>query len=131
LTGGWMVLVAVPLILLGFNIADHIRDANAFIKDVQVDGLPPPPGWLIGLPLVGERLASLWATLDEQGVAWMAAVRPYIGQVGNWLLARSAQIGGGMLELALSLILVFFFYRDGPRLAGLVYRMLHRLIGDR
>jgi predicted PurR-regulated permease PerM len=124
LTGGWMLLVAVPLVLLGFNIADHIRDANAFIKDVQVDGLPPPPHWLIGLPMVGERLGSLWQALDEQGSAWMATARPYAGQVGNWLLARSAQLGGGMLELALSLVL-------GPRLAELVYRMLHRLIGDR
>src|SRR5690606_32299087 len=111
LTGCWMILVAVPLILLGFNIADHIRDANAFIKDVQVDGLPPAPDWLPGIPLVGDRLLDWWNTLDEQGAAFFASLRPYAGQVGNWLLARSAQIGGGMLELALSLVLVFFFYR--------------------
>lgn len=131
LTGCWMILVAVPLILLGFNIADHIRDANAFIKDVQVDGLPPAPHWLAGVPLVGERLLDFWNTLDEQGAAFLATLRPYAGQVGNWLLARSAQIGGGMLELALSLVLVFFFYRDGPKLAQLALRALHRLIGDR
>ena len=29
LTFSWMVLVAVPLVWLGFNIADQIRDANA------------------------------------------------------------------------------------------------------
>jgi predicted PurR-regulated permease PerM len=45
LTVGWMLLVAVPLVWLGFNLADHVRDAVAFIKDVQVDGLPEaPPG---------------------------------------------------------------------------------------
>ena len=37
LTMGWMVLVAAPLVWLGFNLADHVRDATAFIKDVQVD----------------------------------------------------------------------------------------------
>ena len=131
LTGCWMVLVAVPLILLGFNIADHIQSANHFIKDVQVDGFPPPPAWLLSLPLVGESLAEMWDSLDEQGAALLATVRPYMGQVGNWLLARSAQIGGGMLELALSLILVFFFYRDGPRLSAFVFSMLYRLIGER
>jgi predicted PurR-regulated permease PerM len=131
LTAGWMLLVAVPLVLLGFNIADHIRDANVFIREVQVDGLPPAPTWLVELPLVGERLAALWTTLDNQGAALFASIRPYVGQVGNWLLARSARIGTGMLELALSLVLVFFFYRDGPRLAALAHRMLHRLIGER
>ncbi|HLD67704.1 MAG TPA: AI-2E family transporter [Pseudomonas sp.] len=131
LTLVWMVLVAVPLVWLGFNLADHIRDATVFLKEVQVDGLPTPPTWLASIPLVGERLVGLWLTIDQQGSALFAAVRPYLGQVGNWLLARSAQIGGGMLELVLSLVLVFFFYRDGPRLSAFVLSLLQRLIGDR
>jgi predicted PurR-regulated permease PerM len=131
LTAGWMLLVAVPLVWLGFNLADHIRDATTLFKDFQGDGLPDPPAWLADLPLVGERLAGLWTRIDEEGAALLASVRPYLGQVGNWLLARSAQIGGGMLELALSLVLVFFFYRDGPRMAAFAHSLLERLIGDR
>lgn len=131
LTGGWVILVAVPLVLLGFNLADHIKDANALVKDLQVDGLPPPPEWLVTLPMVGGRLHDMWLTIDQQGAAFFDTVRPYIGMVGNWLLARSAQIGAGMVELALSLVLVFFFYRDGPRLAVFVHSLLERLIGER
>ncbi|TWE00805.1 putative PurR-regulated permease PerM [Pseudomonas sp. AG1028] len=131
LTGVWIVLVAVPLVMLGFNLADHIRDATAMLKDFQVDGLPPPPGWLASVPMVGDRLVSIWETLDQQGSALFATVQPYLGQVGNFLLVRSAKIGGGFLELALSLILVFFFYRDGPRLAAFVESLLERLIGER
>ena len=131
LTLGWMLLVAAPLVWLGFNLADHVRDATAFIKDVQVDGLPEAPVWLGSVPLVGERLVGIWNSIDQQGAALMVSIKPYLGQVGNWLLARSAQIGGGMVELALSLILVFFFYRDGPRLAAFAESLLQRLIGDR
>lgn len=131
LTGVWIVLVAVPLVMLGFNLADHIRDATAMIKGFQVEGLPPPPAWLEAVPLVGDRLVSAWETLDQQGSALFATVQPYLGQVGNFLLVRSAKIGGGILELALSLILVFFFYRDGPRLAAFVESLLERLIGER
>ncbi len=129
LTFCWMVLVAVPLVWLGFNIADQIREANALLHDLQVDGLPAPPTWLGELPLIGDSLVTLWSTVHEQGTALLASARPYIGQVGNWLLVRSARIGGGMLELALSLVLVFFFYRDGPRLAAFVHSLLDRLIG--
>jgi predicted PurR-regulated permease PerM len=131
LTLGWMVLVLAPLVWLGFNLADHVRDATAFVKDVQVDGLPDPPTWLAGIPLVGERLVGYWNTIDQQGAALLVSVRPYLGQVGNWLLARSAQIGGGILELTLSIVFVFFFYRDGPRVAAFVLSLLERLIGDR
>ena len=131
LTLGWMLLVAGPLVWLGFNLADHVRDATAFVKDVQVDGLPDPPTWLGSIPFVGERLVGYWTTIDQQGAAMLASVKPYLGQVGNWLLARSAQIGGGILELTLSLVFVFFFYRDGPRLAAFVLSLLERLIGER
>ncbi|QDG59578.1 AI-2E family transporter [Pseudomonas sp. NIBRBAC000502773] len=131
LTLGWMLLVAVPLVWLGFNLADHVRDAVALIKDIQVDGLPEAPTWLAAIPFVGERLVGMWNSIDEQGAALMVSLKPYLGQVGNWLLARSAQIGGGILELTLSLVFVFFFYRDGPRLAMFVHRLLERLIGDR
>jgi predicted PurR-regulated permease PerM len=131
LTLGWMLLVAVPLVWLGFNLADHVRDAVGLIKDIQVDGLPAAPTWLSSIPFVGERLVTMWDSIDQQGAALMVSLKPYLGQVGNWLLARSAQIGGGILELTLSLVFVFFFYRDGPRLAMFVHRLLERLIGDR
>jgi len=131
LTTLWILLVALPLVWLGFNLADHVRDATAFVRDVQVDGLPDTPAWLGGVPLVGPRLVSWWDTLDHQGAALLTTVKPYLGQVGNWLLARSAQIGGGVLELTLSLVFVFFFYRDGPRLAAFVLRLLERLVGER
>ncbi|AIG05552.1 inner membrane protein YdiK [Pseudomonas fluorescens] len=131
LTLGWMLLVAVPLVWLGFNLADHVRDAVTLIKDIQVDGLPEAPDWLGSIPFVGERLVGMWDSIDQQGAALMVTLKPYLGQVGNWLLARSAQIGGGILELTLSLVFVFFFYRDGPRLAMFVHRLLERLIGER
>ncbi|RUQ46905.1 AI-2E family transporter, partial [Corynebacterium pseudodiphtheriticum] len=131
LTLGWMLLVAVPLVWLGFNLADHVRDAVGLIKDIQVDGLPAAPAWLNSIPFVGERLVATWDSIDQQGAALMVSIKPYLGQVGNWLLARSAQIGGGILELTLSLVFVFFFYRDGPRLAVFVHRLLERLIGER
>jgi len=131
LTACWMLLVALPLVWLGFNLADHIRDATAFVRDVQVEGLPEAPAWMAGIPLVGPRLVGIWDTIDQQGAALIASIKPYLGQVGNWLLARSAQIGSGMLELTLSLVFVFFFYRDGPRVAAFVLRLLERLIGLR
>ncbi|WP_044875242.1 AI-2E family transporter [Pseudomonas sp. LFM046] len=131
LTAGWMVLVALPLVWLLGSLADHVRDATVLVKDVQMEGLPPPPDWLQQIPMVGERLVRIWHSIDAQGAAFFASLRPYMGQAGNWLLTRSAQVGGGMVELVLSLVLVFFFYRDGPRMALFVEKALERLIGDR
>lgn len=131
LTGVWIFLIAMPLVWLGFNIADHIREGMELFKNLRVTGIPEAPTWLEKVPFIGDRLVAYWSTLDKQGSVWLANIKPYTGQVGNWLLARSARIGAGILELALSVILVFFFYRDGPRLAAFAEDLLQRLIGDR
>lgn len=131
LTAGWVVLVAVPLLMFGFNLVDYIRELTGLINTLRLEGLPPPPEWLAGLPMIGDELVDLWRTVDQQGLALFATLKPYLGQVGNWLLARSAKLAGGMLELVLSLVLVFFFYRDGPRLERFVQSLLERLIGER
>ncbi|TWH65028.1 putative PurR-regulated permease PerM [Azomonas agilis] len=128
LTCGWMLVVAAPLVWFGFNVADYIMAANTLIRDLQVDGLPPPPPWLINWPF-GEWLVQAWNTVDAQGTALLVSVRPYMIQVGNWLLVNSARLGTGILEIVLSLIFVFFFYRDGPRLAAFIRSLLYRLIG--
>ena len=131
LTAGWIFVVAGPLVWLGFNIADNIRVGTELIKDLRVTGLPDAPEWLANVPMIGDRLLELWQTIDQQGAALFAAAKPYMGQTGNWLLARSASIGAGFLELALSLFLVCFFYRDGPRLALLARELVDRLIKDK
>lgn len=131
LTSAWVLIVAGPLVWLGFNIADHIRTATELIKNLRVTGLPDAPEWLVDMPLIGDRLLEFWMAADQQGAALLAAAKPYMGQTGNWLLSRSASIGSGFLELALSLVLVFFFYRDGPRLAHFVKSLVERLIEDR
>jgi len=131
LTAGWMLIVAVPLTMLGLNLARHVKDAEKLARSLQADGLPPPPDWLAGLPMVGAQLNELWLTIDAQGTALFASIQPYLGGMGNWVLARSAQIGTGVIELVLSLVLVFFFYRDGPRLALIFEHALERLIGVR
>lgn len=131
LTSAWVLIVAGPLVWLGFNIADYIRASTEIINNLRVTGLPDAPEWLIEVPMVGDRLLEAWQAVDEQGAALFLTVKPYMGQTGNWLLARSASIGAGILELALSLVLVFFFYRDGPRLALFAKSLIQRLIKER
>ena len=131
LTAGWVLIVAGPLVWLGFNIADYIRAGTELVKNIRITGLPEAPEWLVKVPMLGDRLLELWQSIDQQGAALLVAAKPYMGQTGNWLLARSASIGAGILELALSLLLVFFFYRDGPRLANFAKSLVQRLIEDR
>lgn len=131
LSSAWILLVAVPVLALGFNLADHVSGVVTLVKDLWVEGLPPVPTWLQGVPLVGNYLVDGWQRIDQESVALSASIKPHLGQIGNWVAIKSAKVGGGLLELGLSLVLVFFFYRDGPALAQFVKSLLTRLIDDR
>ncbi len=131
LTCGWVMLFAIPLFWLGFNLADYIRDGTEMLKNIKMTGMPVEPAWVQQIPVVGEKIHEVWITLDEEGPTLFSGIKPYMGKLGNWLLARSANIAAGMLELTLSLFLVFFFYRDGARLAVFVRALLFRLLAER
>lgn len=131
LTSFWMLLFAVPVLFLVSNLGEHLHQLSGLIKNLWIEGLPPAPLWLKGLPLIGDKALDLWTRVDHEGVAFFSTMRPYLTQVGNWLLARTAQIGGGLLELSLSLVFVFFFYRNGEQIAGFAKSLLERLIGTR
>ena len=41
---------------------------------------------MAGVPLIGDRLIGWWNSIDQQGVAFFYVLKPYVGEVGNWLL---------------------------------------------
>jgi predicted PurR-regulated permease PerM len=131
LTSFWLLLFAAPVLYFALNLGEHLHQLSGLIQNLWVDGLPPPPAWLKDLPLIGDKAVELWQKVDQQGVAFFSTLRPYASQVGHWLLARTAQVGGGLFELSLSLVFVFIFYRSGEQIAAFAKSLLERLIGSR
>jgi len=60
-----------------------------------------------------------------------AAVKPYMSVAGGWLLSVLASIGGGILELLLSVVIAFFLYRDGAAAASYLYALSARIGSER
>ncbi|KJJ11602.1 hypothetical protein HMPREF3150_05670 [Pseudomonas aeruginosa] len=95
LTLGWIVLVALPLIWLGFGLADNVRSLMELLKNLQVEGLPPPPSWMAGVPLIGDRLIGWWDSIDQQGVRSSTCSSPMSARsaTGCWRAARRSAEG--------------------------------------
>lgn len=117
-----------PLFFIGTSLAD---DAAQFVEEMIQAGLPPPPAWLEGLPYVGPWAADIWRTLAAQDLAFSADLTPYLEPFSDAVVSSGLSIGRGLLELILSLIIIFFFYRDGEVAAARLTAINRRIFGHR
>lgn len=132
MTLGLLLLLVLPLWLAIDTIVEH---AGAFADAAQAaveHGLPPPPGWLAGLPMVGERLSALWLQYsvgDAPGLA--AKLTPYAADTGKWVLAQVGSLGGMLIQFLLIVTIAAIFYSGGEGGARLCRRLGRRLAGER
>lgn len=121
----------VPLATVGVSLADSARHLIATARHSLEVGLGPPPAWLGAIPLAGEELVARWNSLASGETQIATAIKPHLALFGDWLVATGEAIGRGTIELLLSLVIAFFFYRDGDIAAARFMTLTRRLAGDR
>lgn len=120
-----------PFVLVGLSLADNVDRVSAMLQRLMEQGVSPPPTWVAGVPLVGEKLYALWlsAATDIRGT--LEPLRDYLPQASKWLLAHGAPLLNGVLQLTLSVFILFFFYRDGDALTLRLDAAMDRIGGSR
>src|SRR5262252_2617814 len=134
------VILLIPLAILGSSLAEQVAQASAWIHHIFSEGFPAPPQWVERIPLIGLQAYQYWQGLGNnttQLLSELASAKVvsdiggYLLPAGEWLLTGAAILGQGTLQLALSLFIAFFFYRDGVEGAGRLNSGARRLWGDR
>jgi predicted PurR-regulated permease PerM len=127
-----LLLLVLPLWLAIDTIVEHADALSAAAQNIVANGLPPAPDWLSGLPLVGERLASLWQQFAAGGAPGLVAkVTPYAADTGKWALAQVGGLGGMLIQFLLIVTIAAILYGTGEGGARLVRRFGRRLAGER
>lgn len=119
-------LVAVALALAD-NVAELGRAASALVKD----GLPDAPGWLADLPLVGQSMHDYWQRFAHNGQRLIEELEKLAKPAQEVALVAGRVVGRGVLDIAISIFLAFFFFVHGEALARRLAVALKRLAGER
>ena len=119
-----------PVALAGVTMSDSAGLLSEKMRAFVQGGLPPPPAFLETVPVIGSRLAQRWRELVEQG-AQSSEVRSLLQRGFHWLLGLAAGLGGGIAQLALSIICSFFFYREGEAALQRLRDILGHVAGER
>jgi predicted PurR-regulated permease PerM len=107
------LLIFLPIVM-GLQQLSEVRDpAMHWISEARESGIPIP-GWLSQAPIAGEYLTDLWkANLsDPRAVAAMFAGLE-TDSVGGWMQSLGGNILHRIFQFGVSLMAVFFIFRDG------------------
>ena len=121
----------LPLAAVGAGLADSVAKVGGMVAVLLREGPPGPPAWVAELPIVGTQLTQRWLELERLGAGWTAELQPYLDTGLDWLLSLGVRLGEAILQVSLSVLVAFFFFRDGAEGARRLDAAVKRLAGDR
>lgn len=122
-----LLALVLPIGYLANNLADSASALFQQLRPSLEHPQPYAPEWVRGLPLVGDALGSFWqrmASSHDEFIGWIAQ---YQEPAKEWALRAAKAVGQGLLQLVLVVVIAFFFYRDGAKLAGMLVTLASRL----
>jgi predicted PurR-regulated permease PerM len=119
----------VPIALLAEAAADHVPPLFAAVRDWRADGLRVPEQ-VKSIPVVGESIYQWLLTLLADRTQSAALLQRALEPAGKLSFALVRLLGDGILQMLLVAFIVFFYYRDGERIAQLTHRISRRLSGQ-
>ena len=125
-----LLVLFIPFFLVGLTFTENIRSAIEWFELHRETGMPPPPEWVERIPLVGARISEYWSTLTESAEPALNWLKPWLKEAGVWLLRHSLDFAHGVFQLAMSMLIAFFLYRDGEGVVAGVREGVQRISGD-
>ena len=105
-------VVVVPFVLIGQSIADNIGDVIAAIRR-PFEQHAQLPAWITNLPYIGPHISGYVNSLINDPEMRKAQLNSLIDPLKSFGVTLGKSLGGGLLQIILSLLICFFFYRDG------------------
>jgi predicted PurR-regulated permease PerM len=126
LTAALLVPTAGMAVLLRTELGDAYRDIVAALSRQQ--GLPEG---LLHLPLVGHWLQELNDRMLSDPQALRNTLQTLFNNSYGQITGIVGNVGRNLGKLFITVISLYFFYRDGDRLAQQVRNVLGRILGER
>lgn len=132
MTLGLLTALVIPFALAVVTILANIDNIAGLIRTVLSLRIPPPPGWIAQVPLMGDRISEAWVQLTSLGVRDLAPrLTPYAGHLTQWFADAAGSLAGVLLQSLITVIIAAMLFSRGEGLAAAAVHFGHRVAGDR
>ena len=130
MTLAMVLIVLLPFVIVGLTLADNVNQLTDATKRWIENGPPAPPDWLAKVPVVGQPAVEYWQGLAADTSKLGTEAQRFIEPLSAWLLQGGLVLGGGLIQLALSIFVAFFLFRDGIVVSGHLANVVERIAGE-
>lgn len=134
---GVMTVALLSVLIVPFSLAigalvSRSDEIIAWAKSLAAFEVPPPPEFVRQLPLVGGKVAQVWAQVAAAGLQDLASrAAPYAGVVAAWFISQMGSVGIVLVEFLLTVVIAAILYSQGEEAATGLTRFGRRLAGAR
>jgi predicted PurR-regulated permease PerM len=122
------LVIIVPMIVVAIQVAREVDLILEWVREFKQTGLGTPD-WVYQLPFIGGYLGSWWQ--DHLGDP--QAAKELLGRIELMGLTRTDGLGRQLVSraviLGVTLLTLFFVYRDGPQIVEQISTISDRLFG--
>ena len=125
-----LLVIFIPFLVVGMTFTDSFHSAMQWLETQKETGFLPPPPWVQKIPLVGDKISEYWSELSRDAGPALKRIQPWLQEVGLWLLKHGLDFAVGVFNLAMSVLIAFFLYRDGEGVIANLQEACRRISGD-
>ena len=130
MTLGMILLLLLPFFIVALSLADNIKELTGAVYSWVEAGPPAPPEWLAKVPVVGHKAVDYWQTTSADTAKIWSEAKRLVEPASSWLLKGGIKLGGGLIQLAFSIFIAFFLFRDGVSVARRLTHVVERIGGE-
>jgi len=123
------ILLLTPFVAAAFSFTDDINHMLHWLN-YNAHNWPAAPAWLQKIPIIGDYASQNWQKFGEDSSHLVNLGRQYALSFSSWVLNQSIDLAGGLVHMGLSILVLYFFYRDGEDVANHVVIAVQRLAGE-
>src|SRR5215470_6630631 len=114
-----LLVLIVPICCAVMTILNQSDEIIGWFKSLASVKIPPPPGWIAKIPLVGtsaaQRLQEIAAVSPEE---FSKLLSPYAHKLVTWFVGQAGNLTTLVLQSLLTIVIAAVLYANGESAAG-------------
>jgi predicted PurR-regulated permease PerM len=126
-----LTMFILPLGLAAGTIVANVDTLRQWAQMVAEFELPPLPGWIATLPVVGDQAVGVWNSLREAGAGSLVQrSAPYAVMAAQVVAAQVGSLGILVVHILLTVLIAAVLFAQGEKGAEIVRVLARRIGGD-